>query len=96
MFTENIFVFVIGTDYNLYADFTPDATPGAAAVWTWQALGAPPETTWLATYGAVVSTEVETNLSEVQMFVFAMVQTSEIYSLRWDGSKWTWYNQFGP
>ena len=71
IFTENVFVFAVGQDFNLYADFTADASLGSTAIWNWQALGAPPKAPLQFTNGAVASSEVEPSLSDVQMFVFA-------------------------
>ena len=96
IFTENVFVFAVGDDGNLYADFTADASRGSTAIWGWQNLGAPPEASLVLTNGAAASSEVEPSLSDVQMFAFASDTSTDVHSLRWDGTKWTWYDQLGP
>jgi hypothetical protein len=94
-FAQNVFVFTPGSDLNLYADFTPDASLGLSASWTWQAL--PP---FVAGGGIFwgASTEIEASLASVQMFVFAedIRGEGDIHTCRWDGSAWTWYDQQGP
>jgi hypothetical protein len=95
-FTENVFLFATGADLNAYADFTPDASLGSAAGWTWQPLGLPPNTPFVIFRAAVASTEVEASLASVQMFVFGQDEEGDIRTLRWDGSAWTWYDQQGP
>jgi hypothetical protein len=96
VFNWNLFVFALGTDFSLWVDSTPDATPGTAAVWQWNSRGAPPATVLIGFNGAVASTEVEATLASVQMFVFISDDSGDLHLNQWDGSKWTWHDQLGP
>jgi hypothetical protein len=96
IFTQNVFLFAGGSDLNIYAAFTPDASLGSGAVWTWQPRGLPPNTEFVILNGAVASSEVETSLANVQMFVFGTDNNGDVHTCRWDGLAWTWHDQLGP
>jgi hypothetical protein len=96
VFAWPVFVFVVGEDFNLYLDSSPDASLGPSATWNWQSLGQPPGRGLLGLNGAVASTEVEASTADEQMYVFASDIESDVHTVRWNGSAWTWFDQNGP
>jgi hypothetical protein len=95
-FTWPVFVFAVGDDFNLYMTSSSDASLGPSATWNWQPLGQPPGRGLLGLNGAVASTEVEASLAAYQMYIFASDFDSDLHTIRWNGSTWTWFDQNGP
>lgn len=95
VFKYPVYTFVVGNDFNLYIDFSPDASLGLSSTWSWQPEGNP-GTGLTSLNGAVSSSEVESSVADEQFYVFVTDIDNDVHTLRWNGSSWTWHDQLGP
>jgi hypothetical protein len=76
---------------------TLNVSPSSTGVWEWQTLDPAQGYSAGGILGSAASSETEASLANVQMYIFVTAQdTDELYTVRWDGTQWTWHDQGSP